>query len=95
MSGEIRFYKGKHRVRVLTESRANWIVEALEPFEDIVDGEKVMVKLGERRIVASNLLYMKKGLPPLVREHAYELKMERKLKNLIANEERKPHEEPT
>jgi len=45
MSGEIRYYKGKHKVRVLTESRGNWIVEALEPFEDEVQGERLKVNL--------------------------------------------------
>jgi hypothetical protein len=86
---ELRFYKGKYRVRVLTESRGNWIVEALEPFEDDVRGEKVGVKAGERRIVAPNLLFKRKGLPPPVKEHAYELEMEKKLKRLVAEEEKK------
>jgi hypothetical protein len=34
VSGEIRYYKGKHRVRVVSESKGNWIVEALESFEE-------------------------------------------------------------
>jgi hypothetical protein len=89
MSGEIRYYKGKYKVKVLTESRGNWIVEALEPFEDIVQGENVNVKAGERRIVAPNLLYLKEGLPPPVKEHVYELKMEKKLKRFVAEEEKK------
>lgn len=89
MSGEIRYYKGKHKVKVLTESRGNWIVEALEPFEDEVQGEKVKVKVGERRIVAPNLLFMREGMPPPVKEHVYELKMEKKLKRFIAEEEKK------
>jgi len=88
MSDKIRYYKGKHRVRVLTESRGNWIVEALEPFEDIVDGEKIEVKKGERRIVAPNLLLLREGLPPPVKEHEYELKMEKKLKRLVDEEEK-------
>jgi len=89
VSGEIRYYKGKHKVKVLTESRGNWIVEALEPFEDEVQGEKVKVKVGERRIVAPNLLFMREGMPPPVKEHVYELKMEKKLKRFIAEEEKK------
>jgi hypothetical protein len=82
MSGEVRYYKGKYKVKVMTESKDNWIVEALEPFEDEVYGEKVKVNAGERRIVAPNLLFKREGLPPPVKEHTYELKMEKKLKRL-------------
>jgi len=89
MSDEIRYYKGKHKVKVLTKSRGNWVVEALEPFEDVVGGEKVSVKVGDKRIVAPNLLFRMKSLPPPVKEHIYELKMEKKLKRLIAEEEKK------
>jgi len=88
VSDEVRYYKGKHKVRVLTESRGNWIVEALEAFEDIVDGEKIKVKKGERRIVAPNLLFQREALPPPVKEHVYELKMEKKLKHLVDEEEK-------
>lgn len=86
MSDEVRFYKGKFKVKVLTKSRGYWIVEALEPFEDVVNGENVHVKAGERRIVVPNLLFKKKSLPPPVKEHVYELKMEKKLKRLVAEE---------
>jgi hypothetical protein len=86
---EVRYYKGKYKVKVLTKSRGNWIVEALEEFEDIVHGEELMVKVGAQRIVAPNLLFKKKGLPPPLKEHTYELKMEKKLKHLIAEEEQK------
>jgi len=89
LSEEDRFYKGKHRVRILTRSRGNWIVEALESFEDTVNDRKVRVKAGERRIVAPNLLFRRKGLPPPIREHTYELKMEKKLKHYIEKEEKK------
>ena len=92
MSGEIRYYKGKHKVKVVTESQRYWIVEALEEFEDIVNGEKVKVDIGERRIVTPNLLFKKKGLPPPAKEHVYELKMEKKLKRLIAEEEKRQGE---
>jgi hypothetical protein len=86
---ERRFYKGKYMVKILAESRGNWVVEALEPFEDVVYGEKLCVKSGERRIVAPNLLFKRKGLPPPFKEHTYELKMEKKLKHLVEEEEKK------
>jgi hypothetical protein len=89
MSDEVRFYKGKFMVKVLTKSRGYWIVEALEPFEDLVSGETTHVKAGERRIVVPSLLFKKKSLPPPVKEHVYELKMEKKLKRFIAEEEKK------
>ena len=88
VNGEIRYYKGRHKVRVLTESRGNWIVEALEEFEDIVNGEKLRVKKGERRIVAPNLLFQNESLPPPVKEHVYELNMEKKLKRLLQKEDK-------
>jgi len=44
---EVWYYKGVHKVKVVTESEGYWIVEALEEFEDDVDGEKVTVKVGE------------------------------------------------
>jgi len=88
MSDEIRYYKGKHKIKVLTKSRGNWIVEALETFEDIVEEEKIKVKKGERRIVAPNLLFQRKTLPPPVKEHEYELKMEKRVKRLVEKEEK-------
>jgi hypothetical protein len=90
MTEEIRYYKGKHKVKVVTKSAGYWIIEALEAFEDVVEGEKVTVKVGERRIVPANTLRKQRSLPPPVKEHAYELKMERKLKRLIAEKEKKP-----
>ncbi len=87
--GEIGYYKGVHRVKVLTESEGYWIVEALEEFEDSVDGEKVTVKVGERRIVPCESVHKQKYLPPPVKEHVYELQMEKKLKQLVAKEEKK------
>ncbi len=86
--GEVRFYKGKHKVKVLTQSKGNWIVEALESFDDIVNGENVNVSIGQQRIVAPNLLFKKKDLAPLVKEHTYELKMEKELKHLIEKQEK-------
>jgi hypothetical protein len=86
---EIRYYKGKYKVKVLSKSRGNWIVEALEGFEDDVYGEKVRVKARAQRIVAPNLLFKKKALSPPPKEHVYELKMEKRLKRFVAKEEEK------
>jgi hypothetical protein len=88
LSEKIRYYKGLHRVKVVTESVGYWIVEALEDFEDVVDGEKVAVKNGEQRIVPPNRVFKEKTLPPMVKEHVYELKMEKKLKHMIEEQER-------
>lgn len=88
MSRDIRYYKGKYKVVVLSQSRENWVVEAMEPFEDEVYGKKVKVKTGEKRIVAPNLLFKRENLPPPVKEHTYELEMEKKLKKLVAEQEK-------
>ncbi|MBT0159499.1 hypothetical protein G4O51_05895 [Candidatus Bathyarchaeota archaeon A05DMB-2] len=85
---EIQYYKGVHKVKVVTESKGYWIVEALEEFEDNIEGEKVTVKVGERRIVPSDMVHKRKHLPPPVKEHVYELKMEKKLKRLVDEEEK-------
>jgi len=69
---EIRFYKGKHKVRILSKSQGHWVIETLEPFEDNIYGKKVDVKIGEKRIVAPNLLFRKKGFQPPIKEHAYD-----------------------
>ena len=90
---EVWYYKGVHKVKVVTESEGYWIVEALEEFDDDVDGEKVTVKVGEQRIVPSDKVYKRKYLPPPVKEYVYELKMEKKLKRLVAEEEKKQGEE--
>lgn len=76
-------------MKVVTESQGYWAVEAVENFEDCVDNEKVTVKAGEQRIVPPSLLYKEKNLPPMVKEHAYELEMEKKVKRLVAKEEKK------
>jgi hypothetical protein len=83
---EIRYYKGVHRVRVATQSEAYFIVEALEDFEDQNDDKRVQVKKGDRRIVPVETLFKRKTLPPMVKEHAYELKMEKKLMQLLTSE---------
>jgi hypothetical protein len=89
MSEEIRYYKGKHEVKVVTKSAGYWIVEAMEDFDDVVEGEKITVKVGDRRIVPSNTVRKRKSLPPSIKEHAYELKMEKKLKRLVAEKEKR------
>lgn len=86
---EVRYYKGKYKVKIMTKSRGNWIVEALEEFEDFFEGEKVKVTVGTRRIVAPNLLLKTKSLAPPPKEHTYELKMEKKLKRFIEKREQK------
>jgi hypothetical protein len=85
---EVQYYKGVHKVKVLTKSKGYWIVEALEEFEDSVDGEKVTINVGEQRIVPSDAVHKRKFLAPPVKEHAYELKMEKKLKRLVAEKEK-------
>ena len=86
---DVWYYKGVNKVKVLTESEGFWIVEALEEFDDNINGEKVTVKVGERRIVPSESVHKWKYLPPPVKEHAYELKMEKKIKRLVADEKKK------
>ena len=83
------FYKGLYKVKVVTQSEGYWIVEALEDFEDTVDGEKAKVKVGERRIVAPSELFDKKTLPPIVPEHLYERKLEQKVKHIVEEYEKK------
>ena len=85
---EVQYYKGVHKVKVLTKSKGYWIVEALEEFEDSVDGEKVTINVGEQRIVPSDAVHKRKFLAPPVKEHAYELKMEKKLKRLVAEKQK-------
>ena len=75
---EIYYYKGLHRVKVVTESEGYWIVEALEDFEDFVDGERATVKVGERRIVQTTELHKKKIPPPTVPEYRNERQLEKK-----------------
>jgi hypothetical protein len=95
LKDEVRYYKGKHKVKILTESRGNWIVEALEPFEDVVGREKVKVRKGERRIVAPNLLFQREAISPPVKEHVYELEMEKKVKRLLQEQEKEDKDRNT
>ena len=85
---KIRYYKGLHKVKVVTESIGYYIIEAQEAFEDIVDDKKIKVKKGEQRIVTPDTLYKEMTFLPPIQEHAYELKMEKKLKRLIADQEK-------
>jgi hypothetical protein len=77
------YYKGLYKVKVMTESEGYWIVEALEDFDDSVDGEKVTVKAGERRIVQPSELHKKKVLSPPIPEHVYERQLEKKVKRMV------------
>jgi mannose-6-phosphate isomerase-like protein (cupin superfamily) len=86
---EIRYYKDVHKVKIVTESVGYVTVEAMEDFDDTVDGEKVRVKKGETRIVPANSVHKQKTLPPMVKEHEYELEMEKKLKRIVAEDEKK------
>jgi len=90
---DIRYYLGKYRVKVVTQSLGYWIVEALDEFEDNVDGEKVKVAVGERRIVPIDAVHERKYLSPPVKEHAYELQMEKKLKKLVDKQEKAQNSE--
>jgi Leu/Phe-tRNA-protein transferase len=89
---EVWYYKGVYKVKVVTESKGYWIVEALEEFDDDSDGKKITVKVGEHRIVPTGSLHKHKYLAPPIKEHEYELKMEKKVKQLIAEEEKKHRE---
>ena len=84
----IRYYKGLYRVKVVTESVGYYIIEAQEVFEDIVNGKKIKVMKGEQRIVTPDTLYKEMTFLPPIQEHAYELKMEKKLKQLIRDQEK-------
>jgi len=86
---EFCYYKGLYKVKVVTQSEGYWIVEAQEDFEDNVDGEKVLVKTGERRIVAPTDLSKKKTLAPPVPEHVYERQLEKKVKQMVEEYENK------
>ena len=86
---ELMYYKGLYKVKVVTESDGYWIVEALEDFDDNVDGERVTVKTGERRIVPPADLHKKKTLSPPIPEHVYERQLEKKVKRMVAEYENK------
>jgi hypothetical protein len=87
------YYKGLYRVKVVTESEGYWIVEAQEDFKDCIEGEKVPVKAGERRIVQPNDLVKKDDLAPMVPEHAYELQLEKKVQRMVKEYEKEKGKE--
>ena len=87
------YYKGLYKVKVVTESEGYWIVEAMEDFKDCIEGEKVPVKSGERRIVKPNDLVTKDEMPPMVTEHAYELQLEKKVKQMVKEYEKEKAKE--
>ncbi len=70
----------------MTQAEGYWIVEAMEPFEDTLDGETVNVQVGEKRIVPPRTVHKHKALPPIVQEHTYERKLEKKLKSMVDEE---------
>jgi hypothetical protein len=83
LTERIYYYKGLYKVKVVTESEGYWIVEALEDFDDSVDGERASVKSGERRIVVPTELRREKTLPPPIPEHVYERQLEKKVKRMV------------
>ncbi len=87
MDNQVFFYKGLHKVKVMTKSEGYWIVEALEDFEDYQDNSRVAVKVGERRIVQPGELHRKKVLSPPIPEHVYERQLERKVKRMVEHQE--------
>jgi len=88
MIDQLRYYKGVHKVKIVTESIGYYIIEAQETFEDLINGKKVKVKQGEQRIVTPDTLYKEMTFLPPIQEHAYELKMEEKLKQLLTDKEK-------
>ncbi len=87
------YYKGLYKVKVVTESDGYWIVEAQEDFKDCIEGEKVPVKAGERRIVQPTDLVKKEDLKPMVKEHEYELELEKKVKHMVKDYEKEKSKE--
>ena len=77
-----------YKVKIVTESNGYSIVEAQEDFKDCIEGEKVPVKAGERRIVQPTDLVKKDDLKPMVYEHEYELQLEKKVKHMVEEYEK-------
>jgi hypothetical protein len=86
LTDETLYYRGVNCVKVLTKSDGYWIVEAMEDFEDYDDEKRILVKKGEQRIVPPDLLHRTKTLPPIVPEHVYERKMEKKVKQMVEDQ---------
>jgi len=89
LMSDILYYKGLYKVKAITRSEGYWIVEALEDFDDFIDSEKVSVKAGERRILTPEELYAEKTLAPPIPEHVYERRLEKKVKRMVEEYERK------
>ncbi len=87
--GKTYFYKGVNKVKVVTQSEGYWIIQAMEDFVDYVDGERVTINAGERRLVPPDMLNSEMVLPPPVPEHVYERRMEKRVQRLVADEEAK------
>lgn len=85
---EVKLYNGRYRVKVVTKSVGYVTIEALEEFHDVVDGKEIIVKIGDQRIVPADTVE-NQILPPMVEEHEYELNMENKVKQMVAEEEKK------
>jgi hypothetical protein len=86
---QIFYYKGLYKVKVITKSEGYWIVEAQEDFDDYLDSQKITVKAGERRIVQPSELHKKKVLAPPIPEHTYERQLEKKVKRMVEESEKK------
>jgi hypothetical protein len=89
LNEDIRFYKGKFKVKVTNQSKGYWTIEALEDFEDLENDACAKVKKGESRIVPSNTVLKSQKIPPPIKEHSYELRMEKKVKKMVEEEEKK------
>jgi hypothetical protein len=87
--GKTYFYKGVNKVKVVTQSEGYWIVEAQENFVDYVDGERITINSGERRLVPPDMLSSEMVLLPPVQEHMYERRMEKQVQKMVADEEAK------
>ncbi len=85
---DIRYYKGKFKVRVSNQSKGYWTIQALEDFEDCEGGIVTNVKKGETKIVPSNTLFKAPKIPGPIMEHSYELRMEKKVKRMVEEEEK-------
>ncbi|MGD6935107.1 MAG: hypothetical protein ACQCN5_12965 [Candidatus Bathyarchaeia archaeon] len=87
MSGKIYFYKGASRVKVVTESEGYWLIEALEDFVDYVDGERVSINVGERRLVPPDALNSEM-VSSKVKTPVFEQQMEKKTIQRMVEESR-------
>ncbi|NLE05037.1 MAG: hypothetical protein GX638_09590 [Crenarchaeota archaeon] len=54
MNKNIYYYKNKHKVKILTKTNGYLIVEALEKFEDTLNSKKIIMQIGEKRIIPTS-----------------------------------------